>query len=247
MQIDHLKISNFKCFGSEPTLIELENDLTFFLGNNGTGKTAVLTALKRLFGSTIEERTIVADDFYLKEDEKYEDAYGRELFIEVVFSFPELNGDVANARETCPAFSTVIYADDVLDLKARIRLEAKWSQDEFDDEVESKIFWVTSKNEVVFGQKSSNHHALSSYDRKSFNFRYVPANRDATTTLRKEIRRLTKLLSDYSEVGGVKDKIKTLSDSLNSEIQSLDSIQTISKSLEKVWEKVLPTPILIMT
>lgn len=44
--------------------IELEEDITCLIGNNGAGKTSVLKALQRLFGRTAEERKIVKSDFH---------------------------------------------------------------------------------------------------------------------------------------------------------------------------------------
>jgi predicted ATP-binding protein involved in virulence len=48
MKLTQLRISNFQCFGDEPTVISFE-PMTFLLGPNGAGKTAVLQALSRLF------------------------------------------------------------------------------------------------------------------------------------------------------------------------------------------------------
>ncbi len=140
MNIEKIILSNFKCFGKEPTNIRLESDLTCFVGNNGSGKTTLILALRRLFGVTREERTVIRDDFHLEPNESYQDIDGRELYIEVVFSFPELDGDMQAARETCPAFSSIIFADDRGKLKARMRLEALWDQTEYEDEVQSKLY-----------------------------------------------------------------------------------------------------------
>ena len=145
MKIDQIILSNFICFAEEPTEIRLESDLTCFVGNNGSGKTTLIVALKRLFGSTREDRTIIRDDFYLAPDEDHKSISGRELYIEVIFSFPELKGKIKESREVCPAFSSVIYADaEDGKLKARMRLEALWDETEYEDEVQSKIYWVTT-------------------------------------------------------------------------------------------------------
>ena len=57
MKIKCLTIQNFRCFGPNPTTINLE-DLTAFVGSNGCGKSAVLQALSRLFGITNAERSL---------------------------------------------------------------------------------------------------------------------------------------------------------------------------------------------
>ena len=145
MKIDEIVLSNFRCFSEASMGVSLESDLTCFVGNNGSGKTTLIVALKRLFGSTREDRTIIRDDFYLAPDEDHKSISGRELYIEVIFSFPELKGKIKESREVCPAFSSVIYADaEDGKLKARMRLEALWDETEYEDEVQSKIYWVTT-------------------------------------------------------------------------------------------------------
>src|SRR5690606_13659966 len=112
MKIDRITLSNFRCFPEAPVVVSLESDLTCLVGNNGSGKTTLIVALKRLFGSSREDRTIIRDDFYLAPDENHKIINGRELYIEVIFSFPELKGDAKKARAVCPAFSSVMYADE---------------------------------------------------------------------------------------------------------------------------------------
>lgn len=65
MYIEKVIIKNFRCFGENPTEISLDENLTFFVGNNGSGKSAVSLALKRLFGDSREDRSIIKEDFHL--------------------------------------------------------------------------------------------------------------------------------------------------------------------------------------
>ena len=157
MHLEQIRLSNFRCFFQKETIVDLEEDLTCFVGNNGSGKTALIMALKRLFGSTREDRTITRDDFYLAYNEDHKNINERELYIEVVFSFPELMGNIQEAREVCPVFSSVIYADENDGkLKAKIRLEALWDETEYEDEVQAKIYWVMTSKAVEFGE-GKNH------------------------------------------------------------------------------------------
>ena len=63
MKLTRLWISNFQCFGEEPTVISLE-PMTFLLGPNGAGKTSVLQALTRLFGFERSQRDLRRTDFH---------------------------------------------------------------------------------------------------------------------------------------------------------------------------------------
>lgn len=65
MFIKSMKISNFQCFAEVPVDIDFEKDITCLIGNNGVGKTSILKALQRMFGSTLEERTILKSDFHI--------------------------------------------------------------------------------------------------------------------------------------------------------------------------------------
>ena len=237
MRIDSIVLSNFRCFSEESIKVSLESDLTCFVGNNGSGKTTLIVALKRLFGSTLEDRTITRDDFYLAPDEDHKSISGRELYIEVIFSFPELKGKIKEAREVCPAFSSVIYADEGNGkLKARMRLEALWDETEYEDEVQSKIYWVTTSEEVEFGEGKDFKFPVSSHDRKHIRLRYIPAFRDSKAMLKNEVKTLTKILEDYTDVApSHQKKIESISENLCDEIQNLDSIKTTTALLKKIW------------
>ena len=49
MRIESVTLSNSQSYGEEPTTVQLD-DLTALIGTNGSGKTALLQALLRVFG-----------------------------------------------------------------------------------------------------------------------------------------------------------------------------------------------------
>ena len=59
MFIKSMEISNFQCFSKEAIQIDFEKDITCLIGNNGAGKTSVLMALQKMFGKSVNERTIL--------------------------------------------------------------------------------------------------------------------------------------------------------------------------------------------
>jgi putative ATP-dependent endonuclease of OLD family len=61
MRIRQLRLKGFQSFGPEPTTVDLE-ELTYILGPNGSGKTAVLEALSRLFSPLAAQRRIRVED-----------------------------------------------------------------------------------------------------------------------------------------------------------------------------------------
>ncbi len=64
MKLMKLRLSNFQSFSPGPTEIDLAS-VTYLLGPNGSGKTAVLQALSRLFGFERSMRTIRRTDFHV--------------------------------------------------------------------------------------------------------------------------------------------------------------------------------------
>ena len=62
MKLVRLRLSNFRSFGFDIAEIELD-DMTFLLGPNGTGKTAVLQALARMFSLDPAQRKVSRSDF----------------------------------------------------------------------------------------------------------------------------------------------------------------------------------------
>jgi len=91
MFIESLVLENFKCFGPDRTTIDLGPSVTAFVGVNGSGKTAACEALLRLFALSARDRAVRVEDFHVPLNET-ETPSSRELTIEVVLAFPELDG-----------------------------------------------------------------------------------------------------------------------------------------------------------
>ena len=95
MKLTKLTLMNFQCFGSEKTVIELDK-CTTFIGENGAGKSAALTALCRMFGASQPLRELRTDDFHLLAGDTLDSVDERELFCEVRIDFPEVAVEGAN-------------------------------------------------------------------------------------------------------------------------------------------------------
>ena len=88
----------------------------------------------------------------------------------------------------------MIYADEKDGkLKARMRLEALWDETQYEDEVQSKIYWITTSEEVGFGKGKGFKFPVSSHERKHIKLRYIPAFRDSKATLKNEVKALRKI------------------------------------------------------
>lgn len=95
MKLATLRLFNFQSFGAEPTELSLEN-ITYLIGPNGSGKTAALQALCRLFAFDPSLRRVLRSDFHVPFNEEAPPAE-RQLWIEADFLFPELSDDEDNS------------------------------------------------------------------------------------------------------------------------------------------------------
>ena len=98
MKLDTLRISNFQSFGQEPTEITFE-DISYFIGPNGSGKTSTLQAIARLFAFDPSLRKIIKSDFHINSSEETP-PLERKLWIEANFLFPELRDEGEHSRRT---------------------------------------------------------------------------------------------------------------------------------------------------
>jgi putative ATP-dependent endonuclease of OLD family len=78
MKIYSVTVKGFRCFGSVPTVIKLSDGITALVGAKGSGKTALLEALLRVFGVTSKQRTVVQTDFHVPPGTSDDDRSSRE-------------------------------------------------------------------------------------------------------------------------------------------------------------------------
>lgn len=172
-------MQNFRCFGSKVVELDFQNELTVFVGGNGSGKTALLQAVSRLFGTSSSQRSIQRRDFHIPLGQN-ELQSGATLFIEAVLAFPELDKQTVSSLDTIPEFFNQMAASGAGEpLKARIRLQATWTDDGTPEgAIEEDIRWIRALDDTVEWETCSRVHPVQ---RSSIQFIYLPASRDATT------------------------------------------------------------------
>ncbi len=211
MKITTLRLRNFQSFGPEPTTIDLE-ELTYVLGPNGSGKTAVLEALSRLFSPLPAQRKIRVEDFHVPVDRSVSEVHATQpaLWLEVDIEFPEAEDDDPHASIP-PNFSHMAIETDDGVPRVRVRLTAVLAAD---GEIDERIEYVLQADE---DGEPLTRADMSRYERGQIEVHYLPARRDPadhisyTTasligrTLRaadwtSERESLTNLMTDVTEV-----------------------------------------------
>lgn len=173
MKLVCLRISNFRSFPDDPTEVRLD-DTTFFLGPNGSGKTAVLQALARLFSIDPVQRKIVASDFHVGHDEDIGQAKQRDLYIEADFEFPALEG--GDPDPAVPGNFAHMQLK-IAEGPATVRFRLKAEMDE-DGEIDERFTYVLAADEDGDPTEESK---VSKQERNAIQVHYLPARRDPAT------------------------------------------------------------------
>lgn len=181
MNLATLTIRGFRCYGNESITLRF-GALTTFVGTNGSGKTAALMALWRMFGTTSASRTLSKEDFHLAHGDA--DPEELSLQIETRFELPELlDGQAAQESPAVPECLRHILAkpDGSVPI-ARIRLSAVWRKTpSAEGDIEQRLEWI---NTVEDEPAEDQIHPLHPWERSLIQVFYVPASRDAARELR---------------------------------------------------------------
>lgn len=230
MFIERLTLTNFRSFGVE-TSIDLTPGLTTFIGANGSGKTAVMQALQRLFGITGEQRRIRRQDFHVPATEDAT-SLQRHFSLEAILAFPELDMEAAEAA-AIPEFFQQMAADEVGRLKCRLRLEATWTDDgSLDGAIEQK-YWAVR----AFGEFTDEDCVeLKAVDRARIQMIYVPASRDGSSQVTSFLRGRLWRAINWSQ--GVRDTFDEAGTTLNGAFAGEAAVDVVADAVRRRWQEV---------
>ncbi|MEI8665944.1 AAA family ATPase [Pseudoalteromonas sp. B28] len=226
MKLQSIRFSNFQSFGAEPTELTLE-DITYLIGPNGSGKTAVLQALCRMFAFDPSLRRIQRSDFHVPNDEQ-EVPEERQLWIEADFLFPELEGEEDNSS-VAPHFSHMRLDDPDGIPRVRYRLSASMGPD---GDIEEVFVYVL---EVGPDGSPLNPETVPRSERNHIQVHYLPARRDPADHIAYGTNALLGRLLRAVNWENEREKVKEFTDQISDSLAANPSVNTFSAHLSKTW------------
>lgn len=226
MRLQRILLSNFQSFGPEPTELTL-TDMTYLIGPNGSGKTAALQALCRLFAFNPSLRRIRRSDFHVPYDEeKAPDE--RQLWIEAEFIFPETENN--NKTYTVAPFFPHMRMDAINTPPCvRYRLDASMG---INGDIEEKLVYVLSVGDDGTPLSTRN---VPRTERNQIHVHYLPARRDPAEHIAYSTNALLGRLIRSVTWNNEEDRIKELTTEINEKLTENSSITRLSEILQSIW------------
>ena len=254
MKIAELHLWKFRCFGSSnpekdtageihPVTVHLDTDITALIGRNGSGKSALLAGLQRLFGETRDERFLRAEDFFVAPGQTLEAEPKRHLFVEALIVFPEIETKKkpkTSDKTVPPVFKHMIVEAPGKSPFARIRLEATWEQSgTLDGAIDENIYWLLTPDAVPFGEPDDPaiKRRMTAAERGAIVVRYIPATRDVTALTRLTVRSLGQSLMQ-SVLWANKEKIQNLIRDAAAALDSESALKRVNEAIDTSWKEL---------
>lgn len=229
MKLDTIRLSNFQSFGAAPTEVALD-EITYLIGPNGSGKTAALQALCRLFAFDPSLRRILRSDFNVPLNEEVPPDE-RQLWIEVDFLFPELKKD-EDTSTVAPHFGHMRLDEIEGTPRVRFRLTATMG---LNGDIEESLVYVLDINPD--GSPLTTAQAPRS-ERNNICVHYLPARRDPNDHIAYSANALLGRILRAVSWDEERTIIKGLTDKISDSLSSNPSINAFSSSLKKTWSSL---------
>ena len=162
----------------------------------------------------------------------------RQVEIEVTLAFPELEDECAGGDAVPEIFRAMSAAGPGEPIKARIRLEASWSYGADDDDISTRIYWITTLDAVPFGDKDIAKLPFSAADRRRFEMRYLPATRDGNAILKLALRELLVWLEKFGDWSGGREPMARQWEGLQEIFDTMPAISKVTGELAVTWGRL---------
>lgn len=227
MKVCHLRLKNFQSFGLRPTEIDLSR-LTFVLGPNGSGKTAVLVALARLFSPVPAMRRVQPSDFHVPLASNSEQS-DKELWLEVDIEFEE-TAEAGGEHPSIPPFfrHMALEAPDGVP-RVRVRLTATLDVDDYVQERIEYITHIDANGEPI--QRSE----MSRHDRAAIEVHYLPARRDPADQFSFSAASVLGRILRAADWTTQRQEVERLADELTAVMVASEAVAGIGVEVQGAW------------
>ena len=234
MRLKSVELAGFRCFGSSPVRLTLSSDLTAIVGNNASGKTALLHGISILFGVSQTQRLLQRSDFHLPPNVDPENRSSRELTLDALIEFPELLTRAATPETVAPVFQHMLIDKPHEPPLCRIRLEARWEDDgTIDGEVSQDLYWVTT---LANAPPDDTKHRILPADRGLIQLIYMPATRDPVVQVRATTGAMAaRLLRAIQWSESTREAIDAATNALSAAFRGDSAIEAIRDALGDRW------------
>ncbi|WP_429946215.1 AAA family ATPase [Bibersteinia trehalosi] len=226
MKLQTVRLSNFQSFGNEITELRLD-EITYLIGPNGSGKTAVLQALCRLFAFDQSLRRIKRSDFHIPHNEQ-KNPEQRKLIIEADFTFSETSNDLDNST-VAPFFNHMRLNSSIGLPIVRFRLTATM---DFVGEIEETFEYVLD----IDLQGKEVTKLVPRADRNQIQVHYLPAQRDPSDHIAYSTNALLGRLLRSVNWEKERNNINELTKQINDTLECNPSVKNLSEKLKQSWE-----------
>jgi len=196
------------------------------IGPNGSGKTAILQALSRMFDANPSGRRVRTDDFHVGIEEELPPDE-RCLTIEADFILPEAATEIA-ANTIPPCFNHMRLDDEGEVLKVRYRLEATMGAD---GDIQDSLYYVLGKEE----NGDDKLKRVSRPDRNHIAVYYLPARRDPDDHIRSSttslLGRIVRSVNWIEESEKYEDTVSDFQEL----IEANPAVKATSESISENW------------
>ncbi len=226
MKLQSLRLSNFQSFGLVPTDLTFDK-ITYLIGPNGSGKTAALQALCRLFAFDPSLRRLQRSDFHVPHVE-VEVPEERKLWIEADFLFPELINE-EDSNTVAPHFGHMRLDEPDGIPRVRYRLEATMG---IDGDIEENLLYVL---DVDTDGAPISTAQVARAERNHIHVHYLPARRDPADHIAYGANALLGRILRSVQWDSERATIKELTDQISESLSANPCINAFSTSLKTSW------------
>jgi putative ATP-dependent endonuclease of OLD family len=239
MNIRSITLAGFQCFKDDTTVPF--DSLTTLIGANGSGKSAVLDALCRMFGVSSALRSVRRSDFHLATGKSYDEFEELSLKVEVILDFPELGDDEESGTAVPESFNQMAIGVEGGTPFCRVRLDAKWYRTSLPEgEVEETLRWIITADDEP---KEDDFKPMRPHERSRIQAIYVPAIREPARQLKQASGNiLARLMRATNWSDGGRKAIDKAATTVASTFRNEKAVSLIELQAGETWSRLQDFP-----